>query len=390
VPGQAPDPTGVKILDAASRVLADFGFKRATVELVAKYAAVSHMTVYRRWSSKGDLLRFAVLRELSMLLDAAFGNAADVESFDEKVVRAFTEVVWSVRNHPLMIRELNTEPEVLLAMMSAGSGSIMETAVPLVAQQLSRIADADTSADDLEALADVFVRLAHSVVLVQHRNNPLETRADLDVYARRFFEPLPAASFGASVPLIAATRSSVFGQDTAADDDVAPRAMVQRHRLQLAAASLLAVLLVGAGLSAVFVRQGGTPLSPDLIRTEQSSAPSVSLIAPAPRLSPAAVGPDTVAPGATEVPTLTTPPSAEQSPLTSSVPTFTRHPTTSRGSFGGAGGPVVGEPQRPPKPFHGTPPSVFAPGQPATGPGPARLGPNPGQGGPGPGGRPSR
>ncbi|MDT5315810.1 MAG: hypothetical protein QOE74_4830 [Mycobacterium sp.] len=389
MPGQAPDPTGVKILDAASRVLADFGFKRATVELVAKYAAVSHMTVYRRWSSKGDLLRFAVLRELSMLLDAAFDNAADVESFDEKVVRAFTGVVWSVRSHPLMIRELNTEPEVLLAMMSTGSGSIMETAVPLVAQQLSRIADADTSADDLEALADVFVRLAHSLVLVQHRNSPLDTRADLDVYARRFFDPLPAASFGASVPLIAAAGSSV-DEDTAAGDDVAPRAMVQRHRLQLAAASLLAVLLVGAGLSAVFVRQGGTPLSPDLIRTEQSSAPSVSSTAPVPKLPPATVGPDTIAPGATEVPTLTTPPSAEQSPLTSSAPTFTRHPTTSRGSSGGAGGPVVGEPQRPPKPFHGSPPSMFAPGQPATGPGPAGLGPNPGQGGPGPGGRPSR
>lgn len=36
--GQAPDPTGAKILDAAARVLTDFGFKRATVRLVAKYA----------------------------------------------------------------------------------------------------------------------------------------------------------------------------------------------------------------------------------------------------------------------------------------------------------------------------------------------------------------
>jgi hypothetical protein len=166
--------------------------------------------------------------------------------------------------------------------------------------------------------------------------------------------------------------------------------LVQRHRLQLAAASLLAVLLVGAGLSAVFVRQGGTQVSPDLIRTEQSSASSVSSIAPVPRLPPVTVVPDTIAPDATEVPTLTTPPSAAQSPLTSSVATFTRHPTTSRESSGGAGGPVVGEPQRPPKPFHGSPPSVFAPGQPATEPGPAGLGPNPGQGGPGSGGPRSR
>ena len=60
---QKPDPTGAKILDGAIRVLGDFGFKRATVELVAKYAGVSHMTIYRRWPSKVDLLKTAIVGE---------------------------------------------------------------------------------------------------------------------------------------------------------------------------------------------------------------------------------------------------------------------------------------------------------------------------------------
>jgi AcrR family transcriptional regulator len=72
VPGPKPDPTGAKILDGAIRVLGDFGVKRATVELVAKYAGVSHMTIYRRWPSKNDLLKTAVIGEFTTLLDTAF------------------------------------------------------------------------------------------------------------------------------------------------------------------------------------------------------------------------------------------------------------------------------------------------------------------------------
>jgi AcrR family transcriptional regulator len=102
VPGLATDPTGLKILDAATRVLADYGVKRATVELVAKYASVSHMTVYRRWPSKGELLRSAVVRELSVLIASAFESATEAGSFDETVRAAFGDVVWAVRNHPLV------------------------------------------------------------------------------------------------------------------------------------------------------------------------------------------------------------------------------------------------------------------------------------------------
>ena len=364
MPGQAPDPTGAKILDAASRVLADFGFKRATVELVSKYAAVSHMTIYRRWSSKADLLRFAVLRELSIVLDAAFDGTAHLESFDEKVVYAFGEVVWSVRDHPLLRMELNTEPEVLLAMTSTGSGSVMETAVPLVTERLRRIDDTDTADEDLDALADVFVRLAHSLVLVHHPDNSLQTRADVDAYARRFFGPLTA-----SPDLVGASATRV-----------------QRHRLQLAAASLLAALLVGAGLTAVFVRQGPMPPSPDLIRTEQSSASSVPSIATVPLIPPITVGVETTD---QDVVSITAPPPSEELPHTAGPPTFSSHPTTSRRPSGGDHSPVVGSPQRPPNPFPSGPPSVFTPGQPPPGSGPSGPGPRPGPGGFSHGGHPS-
>ncbi|MCW2513584.1 MAG: TetR family transcriptional regulator [Mycobacterium sp.] len=379
MPGLATDPTGLKILDAATRVLADYGVKRATVELVAKYASVSHMTVYRRWPSKGELLRSAVVRELSVLIasafESAFESATEAGSFDETVRTAFGDVVWAVRNHPLVERQLNTDPEVLLGLVSTGSGSIMETAAPLVAEQLRLIADAGTTPDELDAIADVFVRLAHSLVLVQHPHHPLDTRADVASYVGRFFEPLST-----SVPAVEA------------DDEtaVAPHPRIPRHRLQLAAASLLAVLLVGAGLSAIFVRQGDQPMSPDLIRTEQPSLSSAPPAEPMPVVPPVTTDPDTLVPGADPVPTVALPAAAEQSPSTSAAPAPTVRATTSRGSTGGAGGSTAAPP-RPPNQFPAGPPPVFAPPHPPSGPGPSGPGPRPGSGpgGPGSAGHPS-
>lgn len=112
VPGRATDRTGgAKILDAALRVLVDFGVKRATVDLVANYAGVSHMTVYRRWSTRNEVLRVAVLNELAVVVQHAVTRVeGGAGSFPDQVVSAFTELVDSLRRHPLLVRVLSTEP----------------------------------------------------------------------------------------------------------------------------------------------------------------------------------------------------------------------------------------------------------------------------------------
>ncbi|MGI9125909.1 MAG: TetR/AcrR family transcriptional regulator, partial [Mycobacterium sp.] len=128
MPGQKPDPTGAKILDGAIRVLGDFGFKRATIELVANYAGVSHMTIYRRWPTKNDLLKTAVVSELAVLLDTAFEQfIGRTGLFAESALEAFGNVVWAVQSHPIAVRELTTEPAEQLAVLSGASGAVMET-----------------------------------------------------------------------------------------------------------------------------------------------------------------------------------------------------------------------------------------------------------------------
>ena len=370
MPGQASDPTGANILDAALRVLVDFGVKRATVESVAKYASVSHMTVYRRWSGKNELLRAAVLRELSTVLDAAFANAAGSDP-DDRVIDAFSNVVWSMRHHPLVVRLSTTEPETFASLLSStGSGSIMEIAVPLVATRLAVLEVTAGDADDVHALADVFVRMAHSLVVVQDPDNPMATRHNVESYALRCLGPMTGnTSTNAVEPELAAAAPSA-------------------RRGPLMAASLLAVLLVGAGLGATLVRTGSAPMSPDLIRTEQ--APTVSVSSSSSSAVP--MSPSSVVDDATVEPPVPPAPAASTSPTFASTEAPPSLPTTiavqQPSGDGGAPRPS-GPPSRtgfsfsPPPPHVPNGPGPRGPGSSPPGPGGNGSGAGPGGGGSG-------
>jgi len=275
--GQQPDPTGAKILDGAVRVLSDFGVRRATVELVAKYAGVSHMTIYRRWPSKGDLLRAAVVGEFASLLDDAFvGEPVDGEpstSFAERTLDAFTDVVWALQGHPLVLRELGTESGEHSPLLSSASGAVMETSVPMIAERLEALATITAGAPAaLDTIADVFTRLAHSLVVVKRPGQPLGSRAEVADYARECFGPYLLAQSG-----LTAHDAQVI--------DIAQRRpeRIRRYRphLQIAAASLLGAVTLGGGLAAAL---NGTITLPLITPAgvSESTAPA-SPSAPAPR-----------------------------------------------------------------------------------------------------------
>lgn len=64
------------VLDATVDVLAHSGYAKLSFEEVAEKAGVSRTTVYRRWSSKHDLVRTALLR----MCEACAGSARDTGS----------------------------------------------------------------------------------------------------------------------------------------------------------------------------------------------------------------------------------------------------------------------------------------------------------------------
>lgn len=391
MPAQDLDPTGAKILDGAVRVLGDFGFKRATVELVAKYAGVSHMTIYRRWPSKSDLLQAALIGEFVRLLDTAFEQARTAGPlFAERTLSAFTDIIWAVQNHPVVLRELDIESGE--PTLTGASSALMETSLPLVTERLAALSGAGDAPAGLDALADVFVRLAHSLVIVKRPDLPLTSRAEIDTYARESFGPYfqaLAVPVPAPVPEVPAPVIDLEQRRTA-------RNRTPRPHLQIAAASLVGILTLGAGLTAVLNGNIKVPfIAPaNISKTEAPTTPEAPRVPPV--IGPAAQDPTDLTtesqpvvsadqgPGAAAFP-----PAVETGGSVAGIPQPQRTADTA-GSIGGgpaAGGPDASNPAparaAAPQPAPAPAPSP-APVPKPPGPGPQPPAPNPKPPAPGP------
>lgn len=70
--GRPRDATrNAAILDAAVAILAEVGYERMTMDMVAVRARAGKATVYRRWPSKGEMVVEAVARMKRSLVDLA-------------------------------------------------------------------------------------------------------------------------------------------------------------------------------------------------------------------------------------------------------------------------------------------------------------------------------
>ncbi|MBJ7399332.1 TetR/AcrR family transcriptional regulator [Mycolicibacterium sp.] len=389
MPERKPDPTGAKILDGAIRVLGDFGVKRATVELVASYAGVSHMTIYRRWPSKNDLLKTAIIGEFTTLLDTAFDQTGKHgTSFAERTLTAFTETVWAVQSHPLALRELNIESSEQLPMLSSTSSAVMEAGVPLVAGQLQRLGTTvEQTPADLDSIADVFVRMGYSLVVVKRPGQLLTTRAEVAEYAGECFGPyLQGLTDKTGLPADDAVVVDL-------DQHRLARKRSQRPYLQIAVASIFSVLTLGAGLTAVlngnvkipFITPAGIS-KPTTVETPTGYAPGSRSEGPGansePQL-PGAAPAEPSSPGSLD-PEFAARPSAIPAPIPQTQPG--QNAVAVVGAIGGNSPDSTGLNPANPVPAAPAPPKPTPGPQPAPGPGPGpQPGPGPGpQPGPGP------
>lgn len=169
-----PDPTGERILEAALQTMLSFGLRRATVDEIARRAGVSHMTVYRRWSNKTELVLAVLMREAQTMFSAIDREIAALKSPEDKLVAGFTGIYWHVHTHPLMQRAVETDPESVLPVLTNGAGPALDMATTYLAGHVSR--SAGDVVDDAYGVAEVFVRLTHSLILAPSARRELATK----------------------------------------------------------------------------------------------------------------------------------------------------------------------------------------------------------------------
>lgn len=181
----------VRILDAAYDRMLQFGLRRTTVEDVARAAGIARITIYRRFANREELVRAVVLREASRVFGQVDAAVEGLESVDDQLVEGFAALLRAVRTHPLVIRLLATEIDLLLPVVTVEGGPVVAVARQYLAGHFRRAQNAGRMRrTDPEVVAELLVRITLSFLVTPDSCIPLDTDRQARTFARRFLVPV--------------------------------------------------------------------------------------------------------------------------------------------------------------------------------------------------------
>jgi TetR/AcrR family transcriptional regulator, repressor for uid operon len=171
-----------RILDAAYARMLEQGLRRLTMDDVARRAGLARVTLYRRFPRKRDLIEAVITRELHRFLRAFEQAVAPLPTMADRVVEGFALTLRLARGHPLLSKLLATEPGTVLPLVTLQAGPYLAVTRAYLARHLGT--------PESDALAETFIRVTLSFVLIPDSAIPLGNDEDTRAYARRHLVPL--------------------------------------------------------------------------------------------------------------------------------------------------------------------------------------------------------
>lgn len=142
-----------RILDGAYRQVLAVGVGRATLTDIAKAAGVSRMTVYRHYSGGEEILQDLMTREFNALIGTGVqAHGAAPEATRAGIVEAAVQSLEALSSHPLFMRILVADAELLLPYVTQRPGRFQQHAADLLAIGIA--AAEDVRDDDPRRLAE--------------------------------------------------------------------------------------------------------------------------------------------------------------------------------------------------------------------------------------------
>jgi AcrR family transcriptional regulator len=187
------DEIGVRILDAALGEYLAHGFRRTSVDDVARRARTGRATVYRRFATKDELVQAVLMRETRRFFADIAEATKQVPSLADRLVEGFVVGLRNARTQPLLQRMLANEPELCLPFLTTSGGPAMAVMREfLLRQYLDGAADqSDTTPAEV---AEILVRLCISLVLTPDSVLPLRTDEEVRATGMRYLAPLVAGT----------------------------------------------------------------------------------------------------------------------------------------------------------------------------------------------------
>jgi AcrR family transcriptional regulator len=159
VSGRSTEAVRQRILQATYDCVARWGLAKTTVEDAARQAGLSRATVYRYFpGGREELVDAVVAWEYARFFSRLYEEVQSAESLEEVMERGLSFAHRAIREHEVLQRVLQTEPELLLPTLTVESRGtralIAAFLVPyLTRHQLAPGVDVDEAADFLARMA---------------------------------------------------------------------------------------------------------------------------------------------------------------------------------------------------------------------------------------------
>jgi AcrR family transcriptional regulator len=178
-PDDARDASRGAILDGAIAAFLDVGVRRSSMGDVARRARISPATLYRKFAGKTGLVEAVWLREARRFLADMDDTLEEVRraggDAEDQVVTLALAVVDAIRRNRLLARLMQTEPELILPLMTTQAGPVLALGRDYVTGVLTRLQEEELlPAFDPEPVAEVLARLSLSLALTPDTVLPLD------------------------------------------------------------------------------------------------------------------------------------------------------------------------------------------------------------------------
>lgn len=185
------DESRRRILDAAAAVFIDFGIRRASMDDIARRAGLGRATLYRRFPHKDGLVQAALLAQARDFLAEMDRRIQGMERAEDQLAEGFVAFVTGIRRHPLLTRLLATEPEDVLPWLTVNGELIIALGRTYAAGLIRGNQDPHQPADyDADLVAEMLVRLGHSLLLTPGGAIPLDDEQAMRAFAHHYLMPL--------------------------------------------------------------------------------------------------------------------------------------------------------------------------------------------------------
>ncbi|MEV6769792.1 TetR/AcrR family transcriptional regulator [Nocardia sp. NPDC051030] len=192
---EKPRAEGEQLLESALSAFLDFGIKRTSMGEIARRAGISPATLYRRFESKNDLVEAVSVREAQQFIAEIDKRVQEVSRNDgagnDQLVEIFVAFIINLANNQLLQRLLRTEPDTILPQLTTQAGPILAVGRAYIAEKLRALQESANVPDfDADLVAEVFARLAQSLVLTPEGLIPLGDEQAAREFARRTMLPM--------------------------------------------------------------------------------------------------------------------------------------------------------------------------------------------------------